>query len=533
MEALANSEVLLFEGFRLERRGLFWRDAQGVFVPVAIGTRALDLLRVLIAALGDIVSKDEIMAAVWPGTVVEDNNLTVQIAALRRTLDRDRPEGGCIQTVAGRGYRFVATVTQDAREAAFNRAAVSGGGVPPRLSVVVLPFTNLSGDPDQEYFADGITDDLTTYLSGISESFVIACTTAFTYKGKAVEARQVGRELGVRYVLEGSVRRFGNHVRVNTRLIDAETDAHLWAERFDSDTSDLFTLQNEITGQIAIALDLELVAREAARVTEHPDALDYIFRGRAAVSNLRSPKTYAEGISFFERALEVSPGSVTARSWLTLTLANRVMNQVSDTTAADTARAETLVEQALERSPRSPLAHYAKGQLLRAQRRYAEAVPEFELAVASNRNWVTAIAHLGQCKFLVGAIEEAIPAQEQAIRLSPRDPEIGVWYYRIGQAHLLQSRNDEAVLWLEKARGAEPLVPVPHAYLACVYALKGQSKRAAAELAEARRLSHDDRYSSISRLRAVELMASERPKIRALFEATYLAGLRKAGMPED
>ena len=211
MEALATCDIYLFEGFRLDRRGggLSRRDENGAVVSVAIGSRAFDILKVLVERPGALVSKDEIMAAVWPGTVVEDNNLTVQISALRRVLDGGRAEGSCIETVAGRGYRFVATVTRREADAKSGTAVVSGGGARLllRLSIVVLPFTNLSNDPDQEYFADGISDDLTTDLSRATGSFVIARSTAFTYKGKRVEAKQVGRELGVRYVLEGSLRR--------------------------------------------------------------------------------------------------------------------------------------------------------------------------------------------------------------------------------------------------------------------------------------------------------------------------------------
>src|SRR5215469_6821115 len=154
----------------------------------------------------------------------------------------------------------------------------------PRLSIVVLPFTNLSDDPEQQYFADGITEDLTTDLSRIAEMLVISGNTAFTYRNKPKDTKQIGRELCVRYVLEGSVRRSGNRVRVNAQLIDAERDAHLWADRFDGDTSDLFTLQDEITSRLAVTLSLELVRAEAARPTQNPDALDYIFRGRAALA---------------------------------------------------------------------------------------------------------------------------------------------------------------------------------------------------------------------------------------------------------
>jgi TolB-like protein/class 3 adenylate cyclase len=181
--------------------------------------------------------------------------------------------------------------------------AISQPIVAPRLSIVVLPFANLSNDPEQGYFADGITEDLTTDLSRLAPMFVISHNTAFTYRNKPVNTKQIGRELGVRYLLEGSVQRSGNQVRVNAQLIDAETDAHLWAERFDGDTGDLFSLQSEITSRIAGSLNLELTAREAARPTAHPDALDYILRGRAAYSKPASHDTYAEAISFYERAL--------------------------------------------------------------------------------------------------------------------------------------------------------------------------------------------------------------------------------------
>jgi TolB-like protein/lipopolysaccharide biosynthesis regulator YciM len=399
----------------------------------------------------------------------------------------------------------------------------------PRLSIVVLPFTNLSNDPEQQYFADGITEDVTTDLSRIAGMFVISRSTAFTYKDKRVDAKQIGRELCVRYVLEGSVRRGHSRVRVNAQLIDAETDTHLWAERFDGDAGDLFGLQDEITSRIAVALDLELIAAEAARSTEHPDAVDYILQGRAAVSNPRSRGKYAEAISLFERALALDPRSVAAQSWLAFTLANRVINQMTDKTAADIARAKVLVGQALAASPRSATVHFAKGDVLRAQKRYEEATPEYETVLAFDRNSASALLALGHCKLMTGFIEELIPLVEQAIRLSPRDPQIAVMYYRVGEVHLLQSRTDEAILWLEKARSANLELQYVHAFLASAYALKGETERAAAELAEARRLVGDDRYSSMAHLKAGYLGVA---KIRALFEATYLVGLHKAGIPE-
>jgi TolB-like protein len=413
-------------------------------------------------------------------------------------------------------------------------ASISKPAVVPRLSIVVLPFANLSNDPDQQYFADGITEDVTTDLSRLAGMFVISGNTAFTYRNKPVDTRQIGRELGVRYVLAGSVRRSGNRVRVTAQLIDAETDAHLWAERFDRDTSDLFALQDEITSRIAIALNLELVIAEAARPTEKPDALDYIFRARAAGWKPPSRDKYTEQIRLLERALALDPQSVEVQSRLAIALMSRVVSGMADSVAADIARAERLTGQALVASPRNPLAHFAKGQVLRAQRRFEEAIPEYEAVIAFNRNSVGALHPLAQCKLFVGSIEETIPLEEQAIRLSPRDPELlGVWYSQIGLVHLLQSRIDEAILWVEKARATAPERADFHAILASAYALKGESEHAAAELAEARRLVADDHYTSIAQLKAIGNFGVAVPEIHALHEATYFAGLRKAGMPEE
>ena len=529
MQGLAPSEVFLFEDFRLDRRGgLYRRNGAAEFEPVAIGSRALDILGVLIERAGEVVSKDEIIAAAWPGTVVEDSNLTVQISAERRVLDRGRSNGSWIQTVAGRGYRFVASVMRTYGNADTSALQQTGARPPPRLSIVVLPFANLSNDPQQQYFVDGIAEDVTTDLSRIADSFVISRNTAFTYRNRLIDTKQIGRELCVRYVLEGSVRRSGHRIRVNAQLIDAKTDAHLWTERFDGDTSDLFALQDEITSRIAIALNYALVGAEAARPIADPVALDYIFRARAALSKPPSHDARTEVTALFERALALDPGSAEAKLRLARTLVGSALMELSNTRATDLARAEGLLGQI---SPDSPLAHYEKGQLLRAHRRWQEAIPEYEAAIALDRNSLGAYAGLGRCKLQTGSLEEVIPLFEQTIRLSPRDPDLGFWYDSIGLTHLLQSRTDEAIVWLEKARSASPGLPFVRGHLAAAYGLKGDSERGATELAEARRLVHDDRYSSISRLKAVGYFGV--PKIRALWGATFLVGLRKAGMPEE
>jgi TolB-like protein/Tfp pilus assembly protein PilF len=399
----------------------------------------------------------------------------------------------------------------------------------PRLSIVVLPFANLSNDPEQEYFADGITDDLTTDVARIQGSLVIARNTAFTYKGKPIDAKQLGRELGVRYVLEGSVQRSGNQVRINTQLVDAETGGHLWAERFDRDIGNLFTLQNEITSRIARALQLQLPIAEARRPTDNPDALDYMLRGRAVLARPVSKENYDEAVTLFETALALDPKAGDAAAWLAVALAVRVIDELSVFPDVDLRRAEQLAVQALAASPDSPMAHHARGQVLRAQSRCKEAIPEFETAIALDRSRAPAYANVGWCKFLTGSVDDAIPYFEQAIRISPYGPGIALWYGRIGVMKLLQSHTDEAIVWLEKANSENARLASVQAYLAAAYALKGDTVRARAALAEAQRLS-----SAYSSLASVEKSIwYDNPEVRALAEATYFPGLRRAGMPEE
>ena len=424
----------------------------------------------------------------------------------------------------GRPSSSPATAVATAATTSIARPLVS-----PRLSIVVLPFENLSKDPDQQYFADGITEDLTTDLSRIGGMFVISRDSAFTYKDKPINAKQIGRELGVRYLLEGSVQRSANEVRINAQLIAADTDGHLWAERFDRDMANLFAVQDEITGRIAVALDAEIIGAETARPTERPDALDLILRGRAAFLKPLSRDTFDEAVGYFERALALDPGSVAARALLAGSLAGRVLEGMTDTRAADLERAEELAREATAASPRTPLGHGARGQVLRAQNHYKDAIPEYEAVIAFNRNAVGAISALADCKLHAGPIEEVVPLQEQALRLSPRDPLISNMYGRIGIAYLLQSHTDEAIVWLEKARDANPARSFPYAGLASGHALKGDIERASAELAEARRLNNDF-FRSLARIKA---RYSEVPQMHALFEATYLEGLRKAGAPEE
>ena len=273
--------------------------------PVALEPQVFDLLVYLLRNRGRVVSKDDLIDAVWGGRIVSDSTLTSRLNAARKAVDDTGASQRVIRTVPRRGVRFIGEVSEESDPAADAEAAPVNVEPPTaaRLSIVVLPFVNLSNNPEEQYFADGITGELTTDLSRIPDMLVISRNTAFTYRNKPVDTRQIGRELGVRYVLEGEVHRSENRVRVTAQLIDAETDTHLWAERFDGNACDLFDWQNDVTNRIAVALDLELVDAAAARAAEQPDTRDYILRGRAARLRPPSRENRTEAIDMFEQAL--------------------------------------------------------------------------------------------------------------------------------------------------------------------------------------------------------------------------------------
>jgi TolB-like protein len=300
-----------------------------------------------------------------------------------------------------------------------------------RLSVVVLPFANLSPDPEQEYFVDAITDDLTTDLSRIADSFVIARSTAFTYKGKAVDVRQVARELGVRYVLEGSVRRMGERVQVNVQLIDGDTGSHVWADRFETNRRDLAEAQSEITGRLARTLNLELAEAVGRRVEQgragNPDARDFVMRGWAWWYRRMSPAHRQEAQRAFERALEMDPHSIEARIGLATILVSNIADGWSVCPDVDRTRAEELLLEALERDPNRSMAHYAMAMVRRSRGQLIESKMEFEAAIALDRNNARAYFNLGQTLVFLGQPEAAIPHIEKALRLNPYDPNVAAF----------------------------------------------------------------------------------------------------------
>ncbi len=583
MDAANPSEIFQFGDFRLDMRGggLFRCVEGGRLEPLGIGSRALDVLCVLVERHGDLVSKDEIMAAVWPQTVVEEANLTVQISTLRRVLGQGPSNGGWIQTVPGRGYRFVGPVTRlaagapepeplatemaprpDAIAAAPKRrglrrpaAAVLaligliavGWGVtripglgwhrgrvaPPRLSIIVLPFANLGSDPEQDYFAEAITDDLTTDLSRISGSVVIAHSTAQSYRGKPVDVRQIGQDMDVQYVLEGSVRRMGEQVQVNAQLIDVEGGTHVWADRFETDRRNLALAQSEITDRLAHTLNLQLVEAAGERIEREkntdPGASDLAMRGWVLWYRPFSPATRRDALNAFEQALAIDARSVDAKIGLATILVSNMGVGSSTSPQEDGARAERLLLDAIEQDAGSSPAHETLGTLRRIQNRLDEARIGYETAVAMDRNNAHALLGLGQTLMFLGRPADGLPAIETALRVNPRDPNIAFVHWSLGTCHLLLGHVDTATDLLRKARAENPRVYFFHLYLAAALGVHGDLDEARAALAEAIQLK--PAVNSLAQWSAIQPWIGN-PAFAALRDRTLDPGLRRAGMPD-
>ena len=413
----------------------------------------------------------------------------------------------------------------------------------PRLSIVVLPFSNLSNDPDQEYFADGVTDDLTTDLSRISGSFVIARTTAFTYKGKPIDVKQIGRELGVHYVLEGSVRRTGDQVRVNAQLIDAEAGAHLWADQFDTNLANLAKAQSEITGRLAWTLNIELLSEASRRIEREnsidPDARDLVMRGWALWYGLQTPKAAQEALRTFEHALEIDPRSAEARIGLARVLVGRVAilwtgsSLQQDEVQQAAARVEKLLFEAIESDPNQPMAYAVLGLLRRTQSRLAESQIAFEKAIILDPNFEWANMQLGWTLLFLAEPSAAIARGEKSLRLSPRDPNIYWRYELLGWSQLVSNHVDEAINLFIKARTANPRVWTTAYGLAGALGLKGDLDGGKAALADSLKLKPE--VNSLAQWYAWLPWTNKTnaPQFWALQDKTLDEGLRRIGFPEQ
>jgi len=399
----------------------------------------------------------------------------------------------------------------------------------PHLSIVVLPFANVGGGPEQDYFVDGVTESLTTDLSRLSGSFVIARNTAFSYKGKAIDAKQIGRELNVRYVLEGSVQRGGNRIRVNVQLIDAETADHLWAERFDKPVADLFDMQDEIVSRLANALDAQLISAEARRAERslHPDAIDLIFQGRAWFYRGLTPDHIVKARGFFEQAVALDPGNIEAMvglAWVDGALGTAM----TDDWSARFAAAEATSIKVLSLAPNHAAAHMVLGLVQMFTKRAAQGIAECEQALALEHNFTFAHGLIGYAKILLGRAEETEAHINEALRLSPRDTFAYTWMVWIGIAKGHLNRDTEAVAWLRRGLEANRNYSNAHFYLAAAQALLGELDQARAAVQAG--LALDPNFT-IRRWRGSFKARSDSPIFLAACERN-IEGMRLAGVPE-
>jgi adenylate cyclase len=391
------------------------------------------------------------------------------------------------------------------------------------LSIVVLPFANLSGDPAQDYFADGVTENLTTELSRIRGSFVIARNTAFTYKGKSVDAKEIGKELGVRYVLEGSVQRDGARVRVNAQLVDTESGAHLWADRFEEDIADLFKLQDQVVARLGNALGSELLKAEAERGARStsPDAVDLTMRGRALVEQnmLRPSKdTLNEARALFAQALQIDPNDADALAGEARCYDIEHFDYANPDTDYD-AKVIGQADRAIALAPNTMDAHWVKSSYLSTTRRFDEAVRAADAGLAINPNYAPLYGPRSTANAALGRFEHAKSDAQLEIRLSPRDPLIGLSHIRLGDAELGLGHLDAAIENYLNAVDSGFRLFFVYADLAAAYALEGKMDEARSAVAEARRLNPK---------LTVKWFQSVAPSIPALFD-----GVRKAGLPEE
>ena len=401
--------------------------------------------------------------------------------------------------------------------------------VPPRLSMVVLPFANIGGDPEQEHFVDGVTESLTTDLSRLRGSFVIGRNTAFTYKDKAVDLKQI--ELNVRYVLEGSVQRGENRMRVNVQLIDAETGNHLWAERFDKPLADLFDMQDEIVARLANALNAQLTAAEARRAEQAPtpDSMDCYFQGLAWFNRGMSPDNLAQARSFFDRALSSDPDNVEAliRS-ARVDMIEGVLFFAPDPMAAFAA-AEAKLTKGLSSVPDHALGHMYLGLVETWTKRAVEGIAECEHALALDRNLAHAHSSIGFGKIFIGRAEETEAHIVEALRLSPRDTMAYIWMTNAGLAKLHLGTYEQAVTWFRRAIEANRNIPPAYFWLAAALTQLGQLDEAQSAVKAGLALNP---AFTISRFRGGWTAMSDNPTYLAQLESIF-EGLRKAGVPEQ
>jgi adenylate cyclase len=527
--------LFLFENYAFDTDR---RELRHGAVAVPVEPQVFDLLAYLIKNRERVASKDDLVAAIWGGRIVSESTLTTRINAARSAIGDSGAEQRLIKTLARKGLRFVGDVQEEAKPEKVTPIGAGDAAAQqpkPELSlhdkpsIAVLPFANLSGDPQQDYFSDGITEDIITELSRFSELLVIARNSSFQYKGKPVDIRQVGRELGVRYVLEGSVRRSGERIRIMAQLIDAMTGTYRWAERYDRELHEVWAVQDEVARAIVVILVAHVNRAETERALLKPpaawEAYEYYLRGAEAYS-LHSTRRTTESLydvrRLLEQSLAIDPDYARACAMLSETYVYAYVEPLDcdylNPAALD--RALDLAETAVNLDARLPQAHAQLGHALIFKCQHDAAIAEFERAFALNPNFIdNRFAFALSC---AGKHERAIEVLEANIRLDPFQPVI-FSLGAMGMANYMLKRYD-ALRLLRECASRLPNLQACHVFLASAYAQSGQLEEARAEAAEILRINPNFTIERWKRLAVYK-----NPK-----DAEHrIDGLRRAGLPED
>ncbi len=502
---------------------------------VAVGPQVFDVLLHLVGNRAQVVSKDGLLDAVWKGRIVSESTLTSHINAARKAISDNGQDQRLIRTVARKGFRFVGDVTEvhPANESDPDPAVTAGQApdrmlaLPDRPSIAVLPFLNLSGEPAQDYFVDGVVEDITAALARMKWLFVIARNSSFTYKGRAVDVKQAGRELGVRYILEGSLRKAATRVRITGQLVDAGTAENLWSERFEGNIDDIFALQDELTSSVVGAIVPQLERAEIERAlrkhTEKLDAYDYYLRGMASF-HLGNREGMAAALPLFRTAIDLDPDFASAYALAAACHFWSRFNGWADNSREINAEGARLARLAVELGPDDPVALARGGHAL------ANFVGDLDAAVAwidralvLNRNFAAAWFLGSFVRIMRGEHDVAIAQLAHGMRLSPLDPEMYRMQGGTALAHLCAGRYDEAAAWAEKAIRGLPSFLIVVCILAASRALAGQVDEAQHAMRSVRRLDPTLRVSRIKDW----LLFHRRENLAVLTE-----GLRQAGLPE-
>jgi len=514
----------LFEGHTLD---IDRRELRRHSELVAIEPQVFDLLAYLIENRDRVVSKDDLLAAVWKGRIVSESAMTTRINAARTALGDSGDQQRLIKTLLRKGFRFVAPVSEEEQKADKSaRPASDGPSLSEKPSIAVLPFANMSADAEQEYFADGMVEEIITALSRIRWLFVIARNSSFAYRGRPTDVKQVGRELGVRYVLEGSVRKAANRIRITGQLVDASSGAHLWAERFDGTLEDVFDLQDQVAtsvvGAIAPQLEHAEIERAKRKPTDSLDAYDYFLRGMASVHQ-GTRDANVEALRLLNKAIELDPNFASAYGIAAWCYAWRKWDGFVADPIAEAAEAARLARRATELAGDDAVALCAGGYALAfAVQALDDAGAFIDQALALNPNLAMAWHSNGWVKVFLGEPELAVKHFQHAMRLSPLDRLIFRAYGGLAYAHLFAGQFDEACAWAEKAFRIRPsYLPAVRA-AAAAHAHAGRQQEAEKAMAYMRPLAPTLRVSNLTRLL---------PLRRAQDLQTLADGLRRSGLP--